>query len=329
MSTPSDQTPLDLYSISLLLSYECISTEPRFRHAKLRDVATGSTPFTTPLGIHKAVVDAPEWISHNRDTKDGFIFEKDDTATGPDLPSNMLPSPVPSNLSHLSPKELETIFWQARSHDGCYRSVALLQHFFDLYPPNTPLRVRTSAGTDYITSASSRVILEMRLLRPKRMTIAYVVAGGVYITGHEDTMMHAVVGFGPPGEANVATVLDLASLQFGDAGRGLGGRSTFALESLDAFYDRLEAVAQGADTANARSSERIRQGPHDAWLTWVAKRVKERWEERDTKPWCGHCGRPGEALKKCSLCLEDYYCDAAHQTAAWPFHKRFCKGKKM
>jgi hypothetical protein len=141
-------------------------------------------------------------------------------------------------------------------------------------------------------------------------------------------MMHAVVGFGAPGEANVVTVLDLASLQFGDAGRGLGGRSTFALESLDVFYDRVEAIARGADTENIKSSGRIGPCPDDAWLKMVAKRAKERWEARDTQPWCGHCGAPGDALKKCSLCHEEFYCDAMHQTAAWPFHKRFCSGKK-
>jgi hypothetical protein len=181
---------------------------------------------------------------------------------------------------------------------------------------------------DYLTAASTRVILELKLIEPRRMTIAHVIAGGTYITGAEDTMMHAVVGFGAPGEANVATVLDLASLQFGDAGRGLGGRSTFALESLDAFYDRVEAIARGADTENIKSSGRIGPCPDDAWLKMVAKRAKERWEARDTQPWCGHCGAPGDALKKCSLCHEEFYCDAMHQTAAWPFHKRFCSGKK-
>lgn len=159
------------------------------------------------------------------------------------------------------------------------------------------------------------------------MTLVHVLPSRTYITGGEDTMPHAVVGFAESADGNVSTILDLASLQFGDAGRGLGGRSTFALESLDAFYDRVEAIAEGADTENAKVSARIGPCADDAWLKQVAKRVKNRWDERDTKGWCGHCGAPGEALKKCSLCHDDAYCDAAHQTAAWPFHKRFCAGK--
>jgi hypothetical protein len=238
----------------------------------------------------------------------------------------MLPSPVPASLSQLTAKELETIFWQARGHDGCYKSVSLLQHFFDLYPSDTPLRVRTSAGVDYVTSASSRAILEFKLLQPKRMTILHVVGGQAYINGDEDAMMHAVVGFSAPGDTNATTVLDLSSLQFGDAGRGLGGRSTFALESVDAFCDRLEVVARHANMTNV--SQGIRSGPNDAWLQEVAKRAKERWEARDVKAWCGHCGVPGEAFKRCSLCHTEPYCNEAHSAAAWPFHRRFCSSNK-
>ncbi|KAJ6613943.1 hypothetical protein B0H10DRAFT_192608 [Mycena sp. CBHHK59/15] len=250
------------------------------------------------------------------------------TQTAPDLPTNMLPSPVPAKLQSLTPKQIETIFWQARGHDGCYKCVTLLQHFFDLYPANYPVRVRTSTGADYITTTSTRVILEMDLIQPRRMTLAHVVGSHTYITGATHTMPHAVVGFATSKDGNVETVLDLASLQFGDAGRGLGGRSTFALESLDAFYDRVESVALGADTEHAKTSVRIGPCADDAWLKRVARRAKERWDARGTTPWCGHCGAPGGDLKKCSLCREACYCDAAHQHAAWPFHKRFCTGNK-
>ncbi|KAJ6509693.1 hypothetical protein DFH09DRAFT_1183049 [Mycena vulgaris] len=326
MST-SSLPPLDLYSISLLLNYERATTEPRFRHAKLCDIATASSGFATAI---QNIV--PDWMSHTG-PKAGFIFEKglpefSMAPDEPDLPSNMLPSPIPAKLNNLTAKELETIFWQARGHDGCYKSVTLLQHLFDLYPPDAPLRVRTSAGADYLTSVSTRVILEMELFKPRLLTVAHVKNGGTYITGSEDTMMHAVVGFAKSKDGNIETVLDLASMQFGDAGRGLGGRSTFALESLDAFYDRVETIARGADTENARTSARIGPCPDDVWLKQVAKRVKARWEQRDQKAWCGHCGASGDALQRCSLCHEDSYCDAAHQTAAWPFHKRFCAGKK-
>ncbi|KAJ7073479.1 hypothetical protein B0H15DRAFT_917544 [Mycena belliarum] len=324
------QTPLDLYAIALLLNYERASTEPRFRHAKLIDIATTSdSESSSRVGPVREIVRSQQWVSRTG-PKDGFVFEKLSSAPRdePDLPANMLPSPIPDGLKSLTPKNLETIFWQARGHDGCYKSVTLLQHFFDLYPPDMPLRVRTSAGADYLTSASTRVILELKLLKPKLMTIAHVVGSRTYITGAADTMMHAVAGFAESQDGNVATILDLASLQFGDAGRGVGGRSTFALESLDAFYDRVETIAVWADTDNARTSARIGPCSDDAWLKQVARRAKARWDTRDTHAWCGHCGGPGAELKKCSLCREEAYCNGAHQAAAWPYHKRFCAGRK-
>lgn len=158
--TTSVQAPLDLYSIALLLNYERASTEPRFRHTKLRDVAAASSTHI------QGITTSPGWASR-KGPKEAFVFEKATSMRDePDLPSNMLVSPVPPSLNSLTAKELETIFWQARGHDGCYKSVTLLQHFFDLYPQDAPLRVRTSAGADYLTSASTRVIFELPLINP-------------------------------------------------------------------------------------------------------------------------------------------------------------------
>ncbi|KAF2793141.1 hypothetical protein K505DRAFT_362251 [Melanomma pulvis-pyrius CBS 109.77] len=58
------------------------------------------------------------------------------------LPTNMLPANPSQKLFTLTPKELETIFYQIRGHNGCYPAVALLQHFFDLFPETTLLRIR-------------------------------------------------------------------------------------------------------------------------------------------------------------------------------------------
>ena len=39
---------------------------------------------------------------------------------------------------------------------------------------------------------------------------------------------------------------------------------------------------------------------------------------------CGHCGKQGTALKRCSNCKHVWYCGAACQNAAWKRHKRMC-----
>ncbi|KAF9019293.1 hypothetical protein BDZ89DRAFT_1073159 [Hymenopellis radicata] len=316
--------PLDLYDIALLLNYERASTEPRFRHAKLRE-AVRNENFKTIK-----VIGSQEWLTSAAVEKMGFVF---DTKPGKnseerDTPANILPSPIPPSLQALTAKELETIFWQVRNHDACYTSVNLAQHFFELYPDHTKLRVRTWKGVEYITTVSTRVILELKIIDPITMTHATVLPRGTtYITGDESyEMNHAVLGFASSREGNIDTILDMSSLQFGDAGRGLGGKSLFALESLDEFYDRVETIARGADTENARTSMAITPAAAhiEAWLAGVAKRVKERWDKRHQEHWCGHCGGPA-ATQRCSKCGGAYYCDRRHQVAAWPFHKRFCK----
>lgn len=327
---------LDLYEIALLLNYERASTEPRFRYSKLREVASQQSDFQTIL--------APShiWKNHNG-PKDGFLFARIEPLAGSedelDLPSNMLPEDVSTlTRSQLPASRLETIYWQARGHDGCFKSVALLQHFFDLYPLSPSVRIRLADGTQYVTNASLRIIVEFDLLNLKRLTIAAVsdINNNCitnYITGGADQkkFRHAVVGFGRSTDGNIETVLDMASMQFGDTGRGPGrkGKGTFVLESLDQYYDRLETIVEGGDAA--KTSSRITEDPNPAYEAWtkaVAKRVKERWEKRKESHWCGHCGSPlanGPELKRCSACREHYYCNKEHQTMAWSsHHKRWC-----
>ncbi|KAJ7651850.1 hypothetical protein B0H17DRAFT_958247 [Mycena rosella] len=324
MSAPSPDI-LDLYDLALLLNYERASAEPRFRYAKLREVASASSPFKT------VVIPAPEWTDRTA-PKDGFIFDKIPSQKVnerylPDLPSNMLVTPIRNpSVRSLTPKQIETIYWQARGHDGCFKCIVLLQHFFDLYPEGVRIRVRTSSGAEFTTLASSRCILEMVLLGPKLMTMSCILPSQIYITGDEDTMVHAVMGFTDSSSSASDIILDMASLQFGDAGRGLGGRSTFVLESRSDFGNRLNRIANSASFT--KTSARIRPCPDDGWLKPIAAKVKARWENRHAESWCGHCGSPGPDLKKCSKCRDTSYCDAAPQVAAWPFHKKFCAGMK-
>jgi len=281
----------------------------------------------TFAGFKTVLLLEPSWDNAQKE-KAGFVFDivkptSKEEQSKPDLPSNMISNSTSPNLPSLTPKQLETIFWQARGHDGCYKSVTLFQHFFDLYAPGTSIRVRTAEGDEYTTTISTRVILEMKLYGLKLLTASLVLpVNQTYITGAQDGMDHAVIGFAESAEGNVKTIIDLASMQFGDVGRGLGGRSTFAVESLDKFYDRLERIATGVD--EQKTSARIGPCPEDARLKRVARKVKERLRHKESEPWCGHCGAPIQIVKKCSACKEAFYCDDAHQKAAWPFHKKFC-----
>ncbi|KAK7460639.1 hypothetical protein VKT23_009356 [Stygiomarasmius scandens] len=333
----SEEEPLDLYDISLLLNYERVTTEPRFRHAKLREVVYPGDDFETVL-LKKVL-----WVDNAR-PRTAFVFdrparhaEKIDMTSPPDLPSNILPDKLADSdkLKSLTPKQLETAFWQARGHDACYTSVTLLQHFFDLFPPSTLIRIRhgpqgKTAGKVYTTCISTRVIWEMMLVNPKQTTLALVFPENkTYISGEDHTMKHAVVGFSESPSGNIDSVLDLSSMQFGDVGRGPGakGQGLFALDTMNEYYDRLEKITEGNDDSFTKMSQRIGPSNDDKWLKLVAKKAKERWEERDAERWCGHCGAPGVAAKACSACHNAWYCDEAHQKLAWPFHKHYCAKK--
>ncbi|KAJ7280310.1 hypothetical protein C8J57DRAFT_1175036 [Mycena rebaudengoi] len=290
----SNAPPLDLHDIALLLNYERASTEPRFRHAKLREIATSSSNFQSVTMIE-------EWHSR-KGPKEGFLFETSLKAAqnSPDLPSNMFPTPVPVSLRGLTPRQIETIYWQVRGHDGCYQAVALLQHFFELYPANTSVRVHTSDGVDFVTLAANMTILEMKLQHSKLLTYADVMNKAIYTTGEDPVSSHTVLRFSG---GNNVVVLDLASMQFGDAGRGLRDHGTFVLESLDDFTTRLQSYAR--KFTDVKISYRMRPPPPDidAWLAQAARRVKQRLGKKKKEPWCTSCGTPvRRGSTSCAFC---------------------------
>ncbi|KDR68724.1 hypothetical protein GALMADRAFT_256546 [Galerina marginata CBS 339.88] len=322
------RTVLDLYDIALLLNYERASTEPRFRHAKRREVATESH-FQTILMTPET---APEWYEATG-PRTGMVFERTQAPRGnkdqPDLPSNMLPSPVPPALQHLTPKQIETYYWQARNHDGCFTTVALFQHFMDLFDDTTCVQVRTVDNGEpriYTTPAIDRTIVEMKLFGPRSMNMSVILPKGTaYISASDPVISHAVLAFPSPDQD--PCILDLSSLQFGDVGRGNKGRSLFVLEPMGPYLTRLDRIAEGNTFNEARLSARIRGTPNVTWLREVAAKVKERWDNRATAHWCGHCGGPppsGQDLRRCGTCKVAYYCNSEHQKAAWGYHKHFC-----
>ncbi|KAG9240002.1 hypothetical protein BJ878DRAFT_585208 [Calycina marina] len=312
MSSESESEILDLYQISLLLTYERGTTEPRFRHAKLREEFDDNRPLTTYI--------------FDRDSK--YKSTKLDMTSSPDLPSEILPLNFNENdpLNSLTTKELDTALWQARGYDGCYKSVTLLQHFFDLYPRSTQIRIchgpkgkalfglSQARGDAYVTELGKRVILEMTLVQACQSSLSSVCPENMtYISGESKTMLHAVFGFASPGAENCTAFLDLSSMQFGDVGRrpGLKGQGIFALDTFDEFNDRMDSVAHG-------------MSPHVMSNSKVAEKVKKRWENRKKEKCCGHCGAPLLDVKTCTGCLKAWYCNKEHQKLAWYFHRQYC-----
>lgn len=207
------------------------------------------------------------------------------------------------------------------------QSIGILQHFFNFFPDSQGLRIRTADGLDFLTTISKREIVEYDLNSPSQVTLSLIYSERMtYVTGGKKSMLHAVWRFSKQGSstANVSAMLDLASMQFGVNGKGKGGESFF-LGSKDGFDLFLGTICE--NVVFKKSSLWIGKSPDDPWFQDVAKRVKQRWDERDTKPWCGQCGAPLREPKRCP-CKGAYYCGSVHQQAAWRFHKHHCSTRR-
>lgn len=65
--------------------------------------------------------------------------------------------------------------WEVRGHDGCYQTITIFQEFADLYLSSQLLQVQLHDGTDFVTTLSTRVILEFTLEAPKRATLSVAI----------------------------------------------------------------------------------------------------------------------------------------------------------
>src|SRR6266571_4688398 len=92
------------------LNYERATTEPRFRHAKLREIALNGD-FKTVY----PVIPPDQWNGTHL-PKIGFVFDRrrlsESEKISPDLVSNILPNSAQRHLRNLDPKDLELCYWQ-------------------------------------------------------------------------------------------------------------------------------------------------------------------------------------------------------------------------
>ncbi|KAF2829231.1 hypothetical protein CC86DRAFT_187080 [Ophiobolus disseminans] len=320
--------PLDLYDIAVLLNYERATTEPRFRHTKLREVAL---PGTRPKTVAFKAPNEHEWIDN--DCTWVVLDQVPDQSSDRDLFSDFLPEGKKPG-GGISEQELETLFYQVRCHDGGYINIGLLQILFNMFPNDTKLKIRhapknKSPGESYITSVTKRVIIEEPFMYPKTsMAIAILPENQLLVSGNMPNFETAIMGFGALDDPSdeVKSYLDLSSMQFGDAGRGpgLNGKQLFALDTTAEHQSRVMRTMGGNDPEKTpKTSGAIRGTPYDDWLTEVATRVKKKWDNRHEEHWCGHCGSP-DATSKCAGCGQAWYCGKDHQKVAWGFHRGYC-----
>jgi hypothetical protein len=317
--------PLDLVDIAVLLNYERATTEELFRNMKLREIAFPGESLRSASFDTKAL--PRDWRDNARTW---IALEEVSTQEDRQLPGAMLKQPNKYVPSTLTEKQLETIFYRTRAFDSCRKVIELLQELFALFPANTRLRIRHAPndkepGTSYITSVRSRRVFRDVLLEPKFSTVLASPQWESILfacTGAE--MRHCYMAFYAPDSEEIASILDLSSMQFGEVGRGPGkeGKMLFVLEEKTDYEERLKRIAGSADLARRESYAHVifdQKFPGGN----IVRTVKERWEKRDTEKWCGYCGAP-EPKSKCGGCGDVWFCNKKHQKMMWSFHKGYC-----
>jgi len=133
------------------------------------------------------------------------------------------------------------------------------------------------------------------------------------------------MGFYDTNSEPITSVLDIATMQFGEAGRGPDekGKMLVVLDMMTDYEERLTRIADGVDAAQRRIMPIMLLASYDAAPDEVNKKVKERWEKQDTEKWCAHCGAP-EPKFKCAGCGEVWFYNKEHQKMVWFFHKGYC-----
>ena len=316
--------PLDLVDIAVLLNYEHATTDERFRNMKLREVVyPGESPrsFNSDPQSHPA-----DWRSNDRTW---IALEEASTQEDRQLPATMM-SQVNCVPSTLTEQQIETIFYRTRAFNFCAKSCLLLEQFFSLFPSDTELRIRQApqgeqSGTSYITTVGNRYLVHDVLVEPKLSTVLASPQWDHFKSaGAGAELEHWYTTFYAPNRGQIASVLDLSSMQFGEVGRGPGknGKMLFVLEDKTDYEERLKRIAGSVDLARRQILPQAICENEFAPGNLVRK-VKERWEKQATEKWCGHCGAP-EPKFKCTGCGDVWFCNKEHQKMMWSFHKGYC-----
>lgn len=153
---------------------------------------------------------------------------------------------------------------------------------------------------------------------------------GTIVTGRDNQSLHSAFGFASPSSGNVEFVVDMTRMQWGEAGRGQFGE-LYYLGSLDEYYDIMNNVCDGIVELEIGATH-VAPSSHTEAMAACAKRVWERWENRDKEGWCDYCdvGASERRLSNCSGCRQTKvrYCCKEHQASAWKLHKFTCEKKK-
>jgi hypothetical protein len=325
--------PIPLRTLTTLLNYERCRSDPRFQGIKLLHSTFADPTLTNQL--------SPEMRQLLLGSQPPSVKQIHLHAFGPDSDNFTAtlssydafhPTAGPTVRS-LTFAQRELIYHESRDHDGCYKALALYQHFLDLCPVGQKLSIQIKNEEPVLVDRYPRSILEFKMKGPKQITISTgLPTAGTIVIGSEQESLHSVLAFPRPGSKFCDFVVDMTRMQFGEAGRGTFGEPYF-LGSTDAFMDIMKNVCDEVEELGIGASH-VGMSEHTEVLNACAERVWDRWQNREKEGWCDYCG-VGSAERRlldCSACkkVKVRYCCKEHQKAGWKLHKFTCeKNKKV
>ncbi|TVY28619.1 hypothetical protein LHYA1_G002356 [Lachnellula hyalina] len=210
-----------------------------------------------------------------------------------------------------------------------------IEVFFELCPPDQRLSVQMTSERPILIDMSPRSVIKFSINGPflHVVTSTPKVTGGagdshIMTTGSKDSEDHGVLAFPCPGRKDKQQfVVDMTRMEYGEVGRGTYGENYF-LGTLEGYMNSMRGVCVDPERVNTWDACCTALGGEtETRMKTCAKRVWERWQNRDSEGWCEHCGKGGKELKRCRGCrmAKIWWCCREHQLAGWSLHKHTCE----
>ncbi|KAH6694814.1 hypothetical protein BKA61DRAFT_662751 [Leptodontidium sp. MPI-SDFR-AT-0119] len=348
--TPTtDMEPIPLRSITVLINYERMTSDPLYKGLKLGGSTRGDRNLSE--GIKKILPKI--WGSEPESVMRRSVHMFDtDTETG--TPSSTNPPATCSihpyasvGVKGHSRADLDLIFHETRGQNGCYNATGMYQDFFALCPEGQQVSIQIANEDPVLIDATARMVFEYTLHAPKhdiRSIIQQTSSGSdfssddklwYFSSGASDSENHCVLAFRHPENSDVFSkenyfIVDMTRLQYGEAGYGTYGETYF----LGTYEDYPTSMAKICGELEFRGMTTATTGRADEPENQVrvqecAKRAWERWMNREKEGWCEYCGRGGAELKRCGACKgrKVWYCCDEHNRKGWKLHKLTCKSQ--
>ena len=310
-TTTEGAPPIPLRTLTILLNYERCVADPRFRGCKLFHSSFADSTLINNLTSDKVM---HQWILASKPASvqqvhfHAFRIESDQVTGTPSI-NDIIDRDAPLEVQALPFAQRELIYHESRGHDGCYKAIALYQHFFDLCPPGQTLSIQIKNETPVLVSPFSRNILEIKMKGPKLLTVSTGMKakgnpgekGGTIVTGRDQESLHSALGFAAPGSGHVDFVVDMTRMQWGQAGRGSLGE-LYYLGSVAGYYRAMKNVCDDIEDVG-NGATHVGPSMHTEAMEACARRVWERWENRDKEGWCDYCGGPDSSERRLLNCV--------------------------